>query len=181
MEGPIFWFAQAVGLMGLIFSVLAYQEKTRNGILSRQSMGSIVYVAHYLLLSAWTGALTNAIVFVRNQVFMRKDEHAWANHPAWMYFFMLLAVAIVPFTWQGYISLLPMVALLLGIYARWYDDPTRIRLFALIGTMLWIPYNIAVHSYAGLAVDAVIAGAIIYGMFTHDRRISSAQKQSGVL
>lgn len=77
-----------------------------------------------------------------------------------MYFFMGLAVVLMVFTWQGPISLLPFVGILLGVYTRWHHGPAKIRLFSLIGVVLWIPYNIYIQSIAA-TISGVIMGLII--------------------
>lgn len=165
----IFWIAQGIGLIALAVSFSSYQSKHRRDILFRQIIGSVVYVVHFGLLSAWTGLAMNAIVVARNWVFLKKEKAYWASHQAWMWFFMFVSVASLFFTWEGYISLLPAIAMVLGVYARWHEDEKRIRLFALFGVMLWLPYTILVHSYAGTLTQLVLAVAILYGIWKHDR------------
>jgi hypothetical protein len=165
----IFWFAQAVGLVALGFSVLAYQSKSKQQLLDRQMAGSFVYVLHYSLLGGWTGVAMNGIVAVRNWVFGKKGSASWADNPAWMWAFMAIAVAFLPFTWDGYISILPVIAMILGVYSRWQEHVSHIRLFTLIGCALWIPYNFVVASYTGIIVDVIVIGSVLYGMWKHDR------------
>ncbi len=143
-------------------------------MLNLQFIGSFIYVLHFFLLSAWTGVAINAIVAVRNWVFIKKDTHTWAQHPAWLYVFMGLAILSLYFTWEGWISILPTIALCLGVYSRWQSKVAHIRLFALAGTFLWIPYVIVVHSYAGLATELVLGTAVLYGMWKHDRTPKAA-------
>ena len=75
----IFWIAQGIGVIALVFSILSYQSKTRDQILLRQLLGSIVYIVHFTLLSAWTGVVMNAIVVFRNWIFRKKDTESWAS------------------------------------------------------------------------------------------------------
>ncbi len=166
----VFWFAQAIGVVALGFSVAAYQSKNREKLLGRQMAGAFVYMAHFSLLSAWTGVAMNALVAVRNWVFSKRDTHAWAADDRWMWFFMALAAVSLYFTWQGYISLLPFLGILTGIYSRWKGDAAMIRFFTIVGCLLWIPYNVVVQSYAGIIVDLVIIGAALWGMWKHDRK-----------
>lgn len=165
----VFWIAQGIGLIALCVSFFAYQSKHREEMLNRQFLGSFIYVAHFFLLSAWTGVAINAIVGVRNWVFIKKDSEAWARHPAWLYIFIGLALLSLFFTWEGYISILPTIALCLGVYARWQNQVSHIRLFSLVGMLLWLPYDFVVHSYAGVATELVLGVAILYGIWKHDR------------
>ncbi len=165
----LFWVAQGVGLVALIFSVFSYQSKTRDKLLGRQMAGAFIYMLHFALLSAWTGFAMNALVALRNWIFGKKNTHSWAGSPAWMFLFMVLAVASLFFTWEGYISLLPVIAMILGVYARWQEQVSQIRIFTLIGCILWIPYNVTVQSYTGVVIDLIVIGSVVYGMWKHDR------------
>ena len=172
----VFWIAQGIGLIALGFSILAYQAKTREEILGRQMVGSFVYMLHFALLLAWTGVAMNAIVAARNWVFMKNDSEKWAKHIFWMHAFMFASLCALYFTWEGYISLLPGIAMLLGVYARWKGEPSSIRIYSLIGTLMWIPYTVAVSSYSGTLANVVISGAILYGILKHDRPLKAEKE-----
>lgn len=128
----LFWIAQGIGLVALAFIAYSLQSKTKNEILHRQIIGSIFYLVHFALLSAWTGVALNGIVIARNVIFLEKNKSSWAKSPVWMWFFMALALGSLYVTWEGYISLFLTSGLLLGIYARWQDDEHRMRLLNLV-------------------------------------------------
>jgi len=170
----VFWLAQSIGLVALAAVVFSYQGKTRNQMLNRQIVSSLIFIVHFALLNAGTGALTNAIVVVRNWVFARKGIHAWADHLGWVFLFCALSVGALYFSWQGVISILPVASIILGIYSRWQERAAQIRMYGLVGCALMLPYTIAVHSYAGTAAQLVIAAGIIYGIIKHDRNAAAA-------
>lgn len=97
-----------------------------------------------------------------------------------MYFFMALALASLPFTWQGYISVLPVIGIVLGVYTRWHHSPAKIRIYSLIGAILWLPYNVAVQSVAGTIGGVIVIIAIIFAMVKHDR-LAPVEKELGGL
>ena len=171
----VFWIAQGIGLIALGFSILAYQSKTKQELLSRQMAGAFVYALHYFLLSAWTGLFMNLIVAVRNWIFGKKNQHAWADNPFWMWFFIALALGTLPFIWEGPISFLPVTGIILGVYSRWQEKISQIRLYTIIGCVLWIPYNLVVRSYSGVLVDIIVIVATFYGIWKHDR-VTLAEK-----
>jgi hypothetical protein len=176
----IFWIAQAIGAVGFLFSVLSYNSKTRNAMLAHQSSGSLVYMFHYLLLAGWTGAAMELLVVARNWVFLKKETHAWAGNIRWMYFFMGLTFLLLFFTWQGPISLLPVMGILLGVYTRWHHGPAKIRLFSLVGVILWIPYNIYIQSIAATISGMVMGVIIVIAMIRHDRHVKWKDDIQGV-
>src|SRR3989338_1940508 len=106
----VFWLAQSIGLVALAAVVFSYQGKTRNQMLNRQIVSSFIFIVHFALLNAGTGALTNAIVVVRNWVFARKGIHAWADHLGLVFLFCVLSLAALYFSWQGVISILPVAS-----------------------------------------------------------------------
>ena len=165
----IFWLAQLIGVIALGFSIYSYQAKTRETLLTRQMHGSFVYIIHYALLSAWTGVVIDIVVAIRNWVFVKKEKESWAKHRAWLYVFLAVPVIALPFVWEGYISLLPTLALLIGVYVRWEGNASTIRVGTFVGVVMWIPYTLFVESYAGTASNLVILGALIYSMMKHDK------------
>lgn len=165
-----FWFIQALGAVALIFVILAWNAQTRKKILELQSINLALFIAHYLLLNALAGAIMCAIVLARNLVFIEKNDAKWASHPAWLYIFVALSVSGVLLSWKGLITILPAVGVVLGTYAISRNNPAEIRFFMLIACVIWIPYTIVVHSYAGLFSQIVGIIGILMGMYRHDRR-----------
>src|SRR3989344_941207 len=145
-----FWFIQAVGAIALIFVVLTWSAKTRRKMLLLQSVNLSIFLIHYFLLSAFVGAAMCVVMLLRNFVFIQKDEKKWANHPIWFFVFILISVAVLAIFWKGWISILPVAGVILGIYAISRDKPSDIRFYILIACIIWIPYTIVVHSYSGL-------------------------------
>lgn len=164
-----FWLIQAIGAIGLVFVIFAWNAKNRVSILSLQSLSTVLFFVHYVLLSAFAGAAMCLVVLGRNFVFAQKDKK-WANHPAWFYVFALISVAaLIPF-WEGWISILPVVAVIIGVHAMSKDRPADMRLYMLAACLLWVPYTIVVGSYSGLLNQIVGIVGILMGMYRHDRK-----------
>ena len=94
--------------------------------------------------------------------------------------YALLSVVALPFVWEGYISLLPTLAMLIGVYVRWEGNAATIRLGTFVGVVMWIPYTLFVESYAGTASNLVILGALIYSMVKHDKKPAKTEGIHGV-
>ena len=170
-ENMNFWFIQAIGAVALIFVFFSWNAKTRKSILVLQSINIVFFIAHYLLLSAFIGAVMCLIVLGRNIVLYLKDKgKKWASHPAWFYALTLVAVGVLAVAWTGWISALPVIGVSIGMYGMWHDRPADIRFYMLISAIIWIPYTIAVQSYSGLLNQAVATIAILIVMYRHDRR-----------
>jgi hypothetical protein len=165
-----FWFIQVIGGIALLFVFLSWNAKTRVRIFELQSINLVFFIVHYLLLGAYTGALMCVIVLARNFVFVRKGIHKWASHPTWLYIFCLLAVVALAFSWKGWISLLPVIAVIIGMYGMFKDKPDEMRFYSLWNSLIWIPYTIVVHSYSGLLSQIIGIAGVLSGMYRHDRK-----------
>lgn len=166
-----FWFIQTVGAIALVFIVIAWNAKTRKNILLLQSVSLMFFIAHYTLLSAYAGAAMSVVVLGRNFVLLQEeDEKNWASHWTWFYFFILISIVVLAFFWNGWVSALPVVGAIVGIYGMWKKNPADIRLYMLIASSIWVPYTIAVHSYSGLLSQIVGIAGILVGMYQHDRK-----------
>lgn len=165
-----FWLVQAIGAVALVFVFLSWNAKERKNIIALQSINLAFFIVHYLLLSAFVGAAMCVIVLGRNIVLLKKDTKRWASHPAWFYVFSLTAVSVLAFSWNGWISVLPVIGVITGMYGMWHDRPSDMRFYMLIASVIWIPYTIAVYSYSGLLSQIVGTMAILIGMYRHDRK-----------
>ena len=56
-----FWLIQLIGLVGSVIAITSLQSGSRKKILSLQVVCCVLWVAHYGLLGAWTGALINCL------------------------------------------------------------------------------------------------------------------------
>ena len=166
-----FWIVQSIGGVGLIFTILTWNAKHRKKMLFLQGVSSTLFIAHYFLLGALSGALMCVIALARNIVFIRKGEKAWASHPSWFYIFSVISAGVLVFFWHGFITILPVVGTIVGTYGISRDRTADIRFYILIACIIWIPYTLVVHSYSGLLSQLVGSVAVLMGMYRHDRKI----------
>jgi hypothetical protein len=165
-----FWFIQAIGAIALVFIILGWSSKERKHILGLQIINFIFFIIHYILLGAYMGAANCGMSLLRNVVFLRKNDRAWAAHPAWFWIFSALSLTTLALFWRGWITILPAAGTILGTWAITKDRPADIRFYMLIACILWIPYTIVVHSYSGLVSQIVGVVGITLGMYRHDRK-----------
>lgn len=166
------FIVQSIGVIALIVNVFAFASRTRNHILTRQGISALFFTIHFFLLGAYTGAAMNLIVIIRNWVFEHKRAHAWARHTLWLGVFMLTPVAALLFSWQGPISLFPVVGTCFAVYGLWHNNARAIRIWILAATIIWTPYLIVMHSYPGLLNQFFTAGAVLFGMYEGSERVT---------
>lgn len=161
-------FIQSVGFVALGLTLLVYQTNSRRSMLNLQFASCALYVVHFFLLGAYTGAALNVVGGIRSYVFNRDLGHRL--RVAVPIFFMALFAVAGAVTWQGYVSLLPVLASFGGTLAFWQKNPRTIRLISLISPPLWLAYNILVGSYAGVLSEILLLGSTFVGVYRFDMR-----------
>lgn len=160
--------AQGVGYLALLFAILSFQKNQRVAILLFTLVSVSLFVVHYFLLNAWTGALMNLIevgvVFVAYQ----KETKMWAQHKLWPYFFSFCFIGAGILTSTTYMGSLPVIAQIFGIVAVWQNNPKAIRFIMLVPRPLWFIYNFTVGSYAGMATEIFIFLSVAVGITRFD-------------
>lgn len=155
---------QLVGLLAMLLGVTSVQWKHRSYILLTQVSASIMWVVHFLLLGALSGAAMNAVGGVRSVVFLRKKRPRWL-----LWCLLAVVVAVGGLTWQGPLSILPTCGMLAGTLALWQQDEQRIRRLLLLASPLWFSYNLLVGSYAGIANELILITSILVALWRYRR------------
>lgn len=162
----VFWIAQIVGALGVIFSLCIYQLDRRSSMLRLSSFASILYAIQFIFLHAYSGAAMNIVAAIRNYTFFRIGP---TNKNLWLlYIFMALGLLATVLTWQGGVSLLPLFGNWSNALATWQKNTKWMRRFALLAPPLWIIYSLFVHSYPGIFIEIVILCSNILGQYRFD-------------
>ncbi len=159
--------AQIIGFLALICCMTAYQMKTQKKIVTVQIISCTLFTIHFLMLGAYTGALLNFIAVSRSVVFANKDKK-WAKSNLWIVVFSLICIIAVAFTWEGVISLLPMLGMILTTVSWGIDNARLVRLISLPSSPLWIIYNFISGSMAGVLTEFFVMASIITAMIRLD-------------
>lgn len=158
--------AQIIGFFGLASHVASFQQKTRGRVLLFLMVGCCFWFIHFSLLGFYTAAVVNLILAIRSFVFYRFKNR---DNPLILYGFMMAFIIATILTWQGLISLLPLIACLLSTYAGWQMSAQRIRWFTLPVPLFWLVHNIFAGSIAAVIADTSVFISIIVGLWRHRR------------
>lgn len=159
---------QGVGYLALLFVLLSFQKNKRVNILLLMLAGLILFVIHYCLLNAWTGALMNLIEAGVVFVAYKKETNSWAKQKLWPYVFALLYIMAGIITAKSPMDFLPIIAQIFGAVAVWQTNPKTIRFIMLAPRPLWFIYNFTVGSYAGMTAEILILASVLIGIFRFD-------------
>lgn len=163
----IYAISQIVGVLAVIFALSIYQLKKRESMLKTASLAAVLFAIHFLLIGAYTGAAMNIVGAMRNFVYskFKTRKYSWVA-----YVFLLLAIGMTIFTWQGWSSLFAMGATGISCIALWQQDPKLIRKLMLLVPPMWFVYAVVSGSYPVMFVEIAIFCSNIIGQYRFDHR-----------
>lgn len=159
---------QGIGYLALFFVVFSFQKKKRGTLLLIMLTGLLLFVIHYYLLGAWTGALMNLIEAGVVFVSFKKETCSWAKHHLWLYVFIILYILVGFVALKSLSDFLPILAQIFAAIAVWQKNPRTIRFLTLIPRPLWFVYNFIVGSQAGMIAEIFIFISVIVGIVRFD-------------
>ena len=166
-ETTLEWIAQIAGIVAMILGCLSYQVKTSGGILRVQVVANCIWVAHYFMLGAYTGAILNLFAAVRNITYFWLNKKKTSNRTYYAMGFAVLCVLLSLMTYQSWISLLSMVGSTLQTFAFSCRKANTLRWLTLSGMPLWLTYNILEKSYSGTITEIISISSIVVGLFRY--------------
>ena len=185
---PIEIIAQIVSILGMLMSVLSYQQKGKARILFFQLLGSALFVVHFFMINALSGAILNFVAIVRALIFIYEDK-VRADHPAWTigltatYVLSYVSVFTVfgkePTAINLILEVLPVIAMTVTTIAFRYKEDKILRRVAFISSPLWLVYNSIFFSLGGIIGETLNLTSAIVGTIRLDRKKAEdkAEKQ----
>lgn len=166
-------FIQVIGFIAIGMNLIAVQFNTHGKIMLFKSLGSFLFCVQYFFLGAYAGMVMDVIGTIRNVIFAQNVKKGKSN-TWWIIFFSVLTFVLglltIIFTWDKSInavsywakdiktatvlavilSVISIVAKLLTTVAYGFKDPHKIRLTNYPSCSLWLIYNFACFSIAGM-------------------------------
>jgi hypothetical protein len=154
---------QILGIIATIITFLSYQMNTKKSLLAVQTCATACTCLAYLFLGAASGFALNIVCITRNVVFYFTKKGTRLNYiaTACLTLAMIILGAI---SWQGYVSLLIIVALALNTVFMSVGDPQLLRKSVVFTSSLILIYNCFVFSLGGIANEGVSIVSSIIGI-----------------
>lgn len=159
-------FIQGIGLLGTVLFFLSYQCKSNRNLFRVQFGSYVCYTAHFLLLGAVTGGISYMINTFRS--FCLGSRNAFLKGKIMCWLICAMQVAALYFTWEGWRSVLPIVANIAATIGGYTYNARKIRVVGMfVNSPLWIVYNILVGSWAGILDELVTEASMILSIFRY--------------
>lgn len=147
--------AQVLASFAILFWVISILLKNKKNILLMQVIANGIYGIEYLLLGAFSAASMNFLSFLRLLVYyfytlLNIKISKWI-----LFVFIALVLLFGIITYDGLISLLPIIITVLYTYAFWQNNLNVARIIYIVAAIIWIYYNYEVGAYVGIIGNAL--------------------------
>ena len=140
-------FAQVFAFLSSLCLLISFWQRKRKKILFFQMLDSLFDVFQYILLGAYTASLLGS---TRAYFFSK------FNKKIFLYIFLLLYIISAIITFNGLITVIPLIASLIYTVVIWNKKEKYIRLYSILVFILWLTHDILVEAYVSSIVDLVI-------------------------
>ena len=161
--------ANIIGLLAVIMFVVSYQLKSRRSIIFFNAGSRILYIAQYILLGAFEGALLDMIAFLISLVYRAKDTRLIKNHlTLTLIASNLFIVGLGMTTYKNVYSLLPIIGVIFETLGLWLSKEKHIRLVSLLGAPPWLIYNFISGAYGSVIGNVITLVSIAVAIVRYD-------------
>ena len=170
---------QALGIIATILTFGSYQAKTKRSLLIFQSSATVCICISFLLLGASSGFALNIVCLTRNVIFyMQKERTRTAYVSAGILALVMTVVGF--FSWEGWHSLLPIIALAANTIFISLGDNQLLRKSILVTSTMVLIYNVFVFSIGGITNEAVAIISSIVGIIRFRKTKSGISAQGEI-
>ncbi len=160
--------ANILGGVGIFISILLYQQKKREKLLAHKLILDSIWVVHYCLIGAYSGAAVAAIAALRGIVFIKRDPKK-AGGIIWLPIFIAVAIISTALTWKDVFSLFTLAASCIAVVSFFIGNPRLSRILALPVAACMLTYDVASGSIMGIVNESFIITSSVVGMIRLDR------------
>ena len=156
---------QMIGFVGAAIFALSYQIKSSRKLFLFQVIGCITFTIQFLLMGAYTGAISLMINTVRNLLLFKADDWKWARSKVVLAVIILLMTIMTVLTWTGWLSILPFACTVVTSIGYWTTNAQKIRLSQLFGSPCQLLYDVFVHSCGGVLNETITLLSIVISIW----------------
>ena len=165
---------QGIGFLAFGLGISAFLSSKDIRLKQLLSAQGATLAVHFTLLGARAGTAIVTISALRNLLSIQGNLKPFAV------IFMALYVSFGLASAHHWFDVLPVIAELLATYALFYLHRLQMRLYLLMGTLLWLTHNVAVGSIGPSIMEALIFGINIRTILRLRRQAAAAPKPIAV-
>ena len=161
--------AEIIGCIAIVASVLIYQQKTEKGILLNKGLTDGLWICHYALISAYTGAAISGVALTR-EIVLFYNQRRGVKSKRVLLLFLLASAVCTAITWQDLYSIFPAVTSLLSVVSFWIGKPKILRFISFPASTCMLLYGIHNGSVTVIVNESLIMLSSFLGLVFSDRK-----------
>ena len=169
-------FVRIVGFAGVILTFAAFQSNKHKNIVIIKLISEFIFGIQYLLVGAYTGCVLNILCSLRNFTYLKLDEKGRSTRIA-MFVFMVVFTVSAILTWNGWLSIFPLVGKLFSTAAYSMKNPRKIRFLNVPTAIMWVVYNITFNMWEALFADSMSLVSVAIAIYRFDLKPLLAQRR----
>ena len=159
---------QIFGWLAALLTFLSYQCKSHKKLIIVQSLATFSIMISYMLLGAWSGMLLNVICIIRNLIIYRKDIRFF-SHPCWAYILAGVMGITGFFSWQGPMSLLIIIGLMVNTMFLYFPNVQNLRKSILVTSTMVLIYDAYFSVWGGVMNELIAISSSIIGLYRYGK------------
>lgn len=161
---------KVVGYLAIAASVIIYQQRTRPRLLICKAISDALWITHYLLLGAYTGAAVTGVALVRELLFFKTDRKSKLGKLALMCF-LCISIGCSVLTWSTWFSVFALLGSLMSIVSFWVGEPKLSRRLVYPISACMLTYGVSNGSVAVLINEILVMLSSTYQILKYDRKV----------
>ena len=157
---------QIFGWLAALLTFISYQCKEHKKLIIIQTLSTLSVCISYLLLNAWSGMLLNIICILRNFIIYRKDIKIF-SYSFWAYILAALMGIMGILSWQGSMSLLIVIALVINTLFIYSPNVQNLRKSILLTSTMVLIYNVYYTVWGGVINELIAISSAIIGLYRY--------------
>ena len=152
----IIWIAQFSGVLGLAVMVRSLFKEQKKEMLFFVILNGLFFSIEYFFLGAFAGMFSNLFGIFRTMICSRKETDERVNKKVFLWGIMIIYLIIGIAGFDGWISLLPILASEIYVVSIWQSNITYIRYGTASMVVLWFIYDLIVAAYPSAVCDVIV-------------------------
>lgn len=169
--------AQVLGFAAVGLYLLSYQLKKRVQIVWTTFFSNLFYVAQYVLLGAFSGAIMDLLSTVASFFAAKKSSPVIKKWAKWFIIASVLvivgaglAIALLRHSW---IELIPIGGAVFQTVGLWCDKEQTIRKLGLCSAPCWLAYNLLARAYGAALGSFLAIVSILVSLVRYNRKAAN--------
>ena len=163
-----FAISQLLAIGTLVAGMTAFQFRDRTLILRLWFVAALFGAAHFWFLGALEACLLVAVTATRFLV------SSFTTDRRMLYLFMGLAVAGFAWSYSAPISVLALLATLIGTWGSFHGTDMAVRYSMMAAQCLWLTHNLVVWSPVAIGMEFMFFTSNLVGLIRHRRAQETA-------